>query len=193
MTDIDKKAREKGPVEILCKEIGFRFLPAMESPDMLVAFVRSLVSEVADMRDIQDRIAHVTHQPPSEGSNIVLGTAEAALRQTDIAEMIRLAAEVHALADQYNPEDTYPTDHLIDMLSSCASVIRFGLEFPCHSRHAAFAADHIWKCKYGISLFDQYTSNWRRDWARAKFEEAMLSLIAPSALKALNSRQSKGE
>ena len=175
---LDEAAMEKatkGPIEILCKEIGFRFLPEMETTALLVSFVRVLVGEIADMRDIQDRIAHVTGKKPSEGSEIVLGNAEAMLRALNIEEMIRLAAEVHNVADRHNPEDKYPTDHLIDMLSSCASAIRFGLEKPCMSRHAASAADHIWKHRYGVSLFDQYTSNWRNDWTRAQLEKAIVT------------------
>lgn len=179
-----ERVKAKGPIEILCKEIGFRFLPPMETPDLLVAFVRVLVSEIADARDIQDRIAHLTGKRPSEGSAIVLDAAAAMLRATNVKEMIRVAAEVHSLADKHNPEEKYPTDHLIDMLSSCASVIRFGLEVPCASRHAASAADHVWKQKYGVSLFDRYTSNWQKDWARAKFEEAMMLCMKAPALQA---------
>jgi hypothetical protein len=152
--------REKGPVEILCKEIDFRFERHMEAALILVAFVRVLVSEVADIRQMHASIAGITKT----------------LTLADPDAMICRAAEAHAFIRGVAPEDAYPCDHLIDMLSSCVSAIRFGLEKPCHSRHAAQAANHIWKHKYGVSLFDNFTPAWQKDWARAMLQEAVLSL-----------------
>lgn len=86
------------------------------------------------------------------------------------------AAEVHSFIHDVAPEDAYPCDHLIDMLSSCVSAVRFGLEKPCHSRHAAEAANHVWKHKYGVRLFDSFTSAWETDWARAMLQEAITRL-----------------
>ncbi len=98
------------------------------------------------------------------------------LTLTDHDAMICRAAEAHAFIREVAPEDAYPCDHLIDMLSSCVSAIRFGLEKPCHSRHAAKAANHIWKHKYGVKLFDNFTPAWQKDWSRAMLQEAILSL-----------------
>ena len=42
--------RERGPVEILCKEIEFRFDRYMESEAIYVAFVAMLVRSVAQIR-----------------------------------------------------------------------------------------------------------------------------------------------
>jgi hypothetical protein len=90
--------------------------------------------------------------------------------------MIASAALVHNLCHELNPEDAYPTNHTIDMLSSCASAIRFGLEKPCRSRHAADAAGHIWKQRYGLRLFDSFTPAWQKDWTRVQLQEAILRL-----------------
>ena len=84
------------------------------------------------------------------------------------------AAEVHSFIHEVEGSEDGPCDHLIDMLSSCVSAIRFGLEKPCHSRHAAAAASHIWKHLYGVSLFDSFTPEWEKDWARAQLQEAIL-------------------
>ncbi len=54
--------RKKGPVELLCKEIGFRFDKRLEQADLLVSFVSVLVSQIARMRDVSD----MTGKIPSE-------------------------------------------------------------------------------------------------------------------------------
>lgn len=170
--------REKGPVELLCEEIGFRFERGMETEAILVAFVGVLIDHVEDMRDMGLRLADITgviEPRPSEESGDVLSAARDMLATTD---KIAAAAKVHDLTRQ--PDDG-PCDHLIDMLSSCASAIRFGLEKPCRSRHAASAADHIWKHRYGIRLFDEFTSNWRNDWTCAQLQRAILGLTSAAA------------
>jgi hypothetical protein len=175
--------REKGPVEILCKEIDFRFDRRMETNAILVSFVSVLVSEVADIRGMQERIcgiAGVLEKEPSRDSGEVLRRVQALLSLGDVAQtaqtLIDGAAEVHNFIHEVAPEDAYPCDHLIDMLSSCVSALRFGLEMPCHSRHAAEAANHIWKHKYGVRLFDSFTPAWQKDWARAQLQEAIFRL-----------------
>lgn len=176
--------RKRGPVETLCREIGFRFSHAMESPRIFVAFVSVLVTEVGDMRKMQASLAEaVTTKAPSSDSAEVLRRVNELLSITRPAEMIERAATVHGFIHEVAPDDARPCDHLIDMLSSCVSAVRFGLEIPCHSRHAAEAASHIWKHRYGISLFDEFTSNWKHDWTRAKLQEAILG-IALHAFKA---------
>lgn len=172
------KIIQPGPVQILCEEIKFRFHRSMERPDIFTAFVRQLVSVVADDRAMRSLLAgKVTTAPPSEGSAQVLEAAQNMFEPgLSIRARISRADKVHDLSRELNPEDAYPTDHLIDMLSGCASAIRFGLETPCRSRHAAGAADHIWGQRYGVRLFDEYTSNWRNDWARGQLQLAILSL-----------------
>lgn len=68
--------RQKGPIEILCEEIDLRFERELEEPAMLVAFVRMLVNTVEEDQGIRATIAHVTGNPPSEGSSHVLAAAK---------------------------------------------------------------------------------------------------------------------
>ena len=174
--------REKGPVELLCKEIDFRFEKAMERTEILVAFVEQLVSNIERHRHVQAAIASLTGEAASEASGLVLARAVVMLRATKPSDLIQKAAAVHDIAQELNPEDAYPTDHIIDMLSSCASAIRFGLETPCHSRHAADAAQHVWRQRYGISLHDELSSAWCKDWTRTQLQRASLRLATyPSA------------
>lgn len=67
--------REKGPLEILCKEIGARFERRMDQEAILVSFVGVLVDEIADMRGMRERlsaIAGVGVSSPSSDSAVVL-------------------------------------------------------------------------------------------------------------------------
>lgn len=195
-TPVRWQTPEKGPVRILCDEIGFDFDPRLEREDVFVAFVRELVAAVEERREVQSRIAHVTHRPPSEGSGEVLALANRMLSwPTTTADRIAAAGVVHDAAHRLNPEGVYPTDHLIDMLSSCASAIRFGLEIPCRSRHAAGAANHVWKQRYGVSLFDSETPSWEREWARKRLLSAILSLLPTpaDAARSASPRQVAGE
>lgn len=169
--------REQGPIEILCKEIGFRFDPRMETDAILVSLVRVLVDEVATIREFAVGIVGLTGKMPSNDSGEVLQcVVKMLLSDASRAALIGQSAATHDFIHEAYPDDTYPADHLIDMLSSCVSAIRFGLERPCHSRHAAEASNHIWKHKYGVSLFDSFTPAWQKDWARAMLQEAILRL-----------------
>jgi hypothetical protein len=175
---VNLEPRTKGPVRLLCDEIDFPFQQELETTEVFVSFVRMLVSNIEEARCIQAAISHVTGKSPSDGSQIVLDAAVHMLAQTETRDLISNAAHVHNLAHEYNPEDAYPTDHLIDMLSSCASAIRFGLETPCRSRHAAEAAAHVWKNRYGISREDELTGAWRKDWARTQLQRAIIFRMA---------------
>lgn len=170
----------KGPIRILCDEIGFPFDRRLERRDLLVAFVAELVSEVRGRRDIGVHVAALTGHTPSDSSATVLGLAEAMVLETTPDALKRAAEAVHDASHELNPDDAYPTDHLIDMLSSCASAIRFGLESPCRSRHAAEAANHVFRHVYGVSRFDSHTADWSKGWARTLLSSAILSLLVPS-------------
>lgn len=170
--------REKGPVEILCKEIGWRgfFDHRLETQAILIAFVRELVSHVADMRAMQTMVAeHTGGKPPSDESASLLVKVGALLSLKDREMLLAYAAEVHDFIHQIEGPEDGPCDHLTDMLSSCVLAIRFSLEKPCRSRHAANAASHVWKHRYGVSLFDGFTSAWEHDWARAQLASALLA------------------
>jgi hypothetical protein len=138
--------------------------------------VRVLVSEIDEMRTLVGAIALLTGKPPSEASGIVLERVRALLDCRSLVERDRLCAELHRFIDEVNPDEAYPTDHLIDMLNSCVSAVRFGLEIPCRSRHAASAAGHVWEQRYGVTCQDAHTGRWKKDWARAKFQDALVLL-----------------
>lgn len=179
MSACQSSEREKGPVEILCKEIDFRFDRQMESQALFVSFVSGLVREVDEMREWRKRIADipgVLEESPSDDSGEVLLRACEMLAVRGREALIAEAANIHHFISQVEGPEDGPCDHLIDMVSSCVSAIRFGLETPCHSRHAAEAANHIWRKKYGVRLEDQFTPAWQKDWARAKLQEAILRL-----------------
>lgn len=165
--------RKKGPVEILCKEIDFPFQRALENPDLFLAFIKVLVSEVDHLRWITDAVAPMTDKPASAASSVALEKVRAMLECPDIPERDRLCAELHSFIDETGIDEAYPCDHLLDMLNSCVSAVRFGLEIPCRSRHAAEAAGHVWERRYGITCQDSHTSRWKKDWARAKFQDAL--------------------
>jgi len=169
---------QPGPVEMLCKEIGQRFEPGMETVAMLRAFVAVLVGQVDEKRGWQQATAHLTSSAPSANAQEAINLAMHMLGASDPEQLKLRAAEVHAFCSLNNPDDAYPTDHLIDMVSSCASAIRFGLEKPCRSRHAAAAAQHIWRIVYGIGREDSLTPAWEKEWARTMFQRAMLLQIA---------------
>jgi hypothetical protein len=169
--------KERGPVKILCDEIGFQFDERMETTEVLLSFVRVLVEHVCCMRDIQERIAGVTGKAPSPESLGVLTRVVEMLNSNDHSSLIEKAADCHDLTHQ--PDDG-PCDRYIDMLSSCISAVRFGLDMPCRSRHAAEAASHVWEKKYGCTLFDANTSRWKREWACEQLQEALLRLMWPA-------------
>lgn len=171
--------REQGPVEILCKEIDFRFERNMETVPIFVAFVAQLVAQVDDTRQMEAAIAGLTGNPPSADSAKAIRLASDMLTASEPAAMIAAAERLHDFSHTHNPDEG-PCDHLIDMLSSCASAIRFGLEKPCHSRHAASAAGHIWRRRYGICLEDDITPEWRKHWARVQMQRALTSLVPNS-------------
>lgn len=167
---------EGGPIRILCKEIDFHFVSSMEDPRLLVNFVKVLVDNIQVMRDMQAAIAHMTNNPPSDDSGVVLTHVKVMLCATEVDELIRAAAGAHDFIHSVYSDEAYPADHLIDMLSSCVSAIRFGLENPCRSRHAAAAAGHVWDQKYGVKLHDHLTPRWCHEWIATQLQIALTML-----------------
>lgn len=166
-----------GPIEILCKEIGFRYRVGMETPAMLRAFVCQLVADIDQMRYFSRFMVRHGGKPPSAEADETFNRIHLMLGQTEPEGMVRMAAEAHDYIRTVH-SDEGPCDHLIDMLSSCASAIRFAFEAPCHSRHAASAAKHIWRLRYGVTLEDSLTGAWSNDYAKDVLERAMLLQIA---------------
>lgn len=175
------RERERGPIEILCLEIGEPFDKRLERPEMLLAFVAALVSEVGWMMELTDKISNITGKETSHPSAAALPIAQmmAAARTVEQAE--QLAEQVHDISDAAGEEIA---DRPLEMLSACASAVRFGLENPCRSRHAADAARQVWKNKYGVSLWDRQTPDWQHQWARRVFHTA----LASCAVEAWNRR-----
>jgi hypothetical protein len=170
--------RDQGPVEILCSEIGIEFNRNMERRDIFVAFVAQLVGQIAERMELVDRISAFAKVKASTDDARDILVKVCALLELIGDAAISYAAEIHDRIHEIMPDDG-PCDHNIDMLSSCVSAIRFGLETPCRSRHAAEAASHVWKHVYGISRFDRQTSQWQKQWARGLFQDALISLLPP--------------
>jgi len=151
------KNKDQGPVE-------------GESVAIFVVFVSVLVGEIEVMIETEKMISHVTNKDVSDEAIKALECVKNLLSISDRDELINASAEAHNVT--YVPDEG-SCDHYIDMLSSCVSAIRFGLALPCRSRHAAEAADHVWKQRYGLTLFDKHSNKWGKQWARAKFYEAL--------------------
>lgn len=173
--------RQVGPVEGLCKEIGYPFDLRMERFDLFMAFVGQLVAQVRERRELDICLAqHLGVEAPPNPADEVLSQAKIMLLASDRAAAIIYAEDLHDMAHLLNPDEAVPTNHLIDMLSSCASAVRFGLGGGSQgfgSRHAAAAASHVWERTYGVTRGDRYTGAWRHDWTRQKLTEAMISLL----------------
>lgn len=161
--------RDKGAIEILCDEIGVDFINSYESPSVLISYISVLIDEIKDMYFIDKMLEKVGGKPPSSDSKKMLSQAEILLKINDVSQLISACREIH---NTFTANCPYT-----DMLYSCVSALRFGLEVPCHSRHAASATGHIWKKKYGITLFDKNSNRWEKDWGKVKFYEALSKLI----------------
>ena len=162
--------KEKGVIQILCEEVGAVFTDKMEGTAVLVSFVAVLVDEIDCMIGIEKQIYHLTGKDVPDDTVIALDSVKSLLLIKDREKLIKACENAHRVT--YVPDDG-PCNHYIDMLSSCVSAIRFGLEMPCHSRHAAEAANHVWKHQYGVTQFDKHSNSWERQWARDKFYEAL--------------------
>lgn len=165
------KKKQQGPVEMLCQEIGATFTKNMETTQVLTAFVSVLVCEIESMVQSEKHIAHLTGKEVPVETDNAIECVKKLLTIKGREELIDEATICHN--NELWMPDEGPCNHYIDMLSSCVSAIRFGLEEPCRSRHAASASNHVWKHRYGVSLFDRYTSSWGNQWASSKFYEAL--------------------
>jgi hypothetical protein len=185
----------RGPVRVLCDEIGFPWDPRLERRDLFIAFVRQLVGEIDHIRFVQALVEKMGGKGPSAGSATAILRALAMLAEPTWDGLVTAAASLHDVCDELNPEDAYPTDHLIDMVSSCASAIRFGLceHLGIGSRHAAAAAQHVWGQLYGISLFDSQTPAWEKSWARQVFTTALISLLPGAGGEAVHEGKLRDE
>jgi len=99
------------------------------------------------------------------------------LAADDPATLVAGAGAVHDLIHAFQWQGNWAS-HVFDIVGSLASALRFGLderdEFG--SRHAAEAANHLWRHEYGVSKFDEFTGDWQKSWACAQFDEGMKRL-----------------
>ena len=168
------KNPERSAIQILCDEIGADYFKEFEGMQVLVSFVSVLVDEIGDKMETDRIIAHLTGINTSVKAGECLNIVKSLLLITDENKMIDECAKAHLTVTVHDPS---PCDHYVDMLSSCVSALRFGLEKPCQSRHAAEAASHIWKHKYNIGLFDEHSSRWQKDYSNAMLKKAIARLI----------------
>lgn len=167
--------KQTGPVETLCKEIGYTFDKALERPEVLVAFARILFGHVNDMVAWRIAISRGFKEAGFDTGEAMpaLKAVHEMLWSNDIDAIPDKCAKLHT--EILSQPDDGPCNHIIDMLSSVVSSVRFGLEIPRLSRHAASAAQHVWSHKYGVPLFDGCTSAWENDWARQQLQAAIIS------------------
>lgn len=158
---MNKKISEgfsKGPVEILCDEIGAVFNPSMETIPVFLSFMTVLVAEIEHDEIMNAKI---------RGSQV-----EEKLQQAfvDMDELLSATDynQIMYLADQFCIHDA-PSN----LLRQVAVAIKFGLERPCKSRHAADAAKHICRHLYGYSMHDAMINEFENQWARNKFYDSL--------------------
>jgi hypothetical protein len=171
MAQSKEMSADRGPYQILCEEIGARYFDHINEEEALVSFVRVLVDVISHDMDIKEQIEPMTGVTHSEISHTILVMTKDALQRDGSEAIIKKCSEIHnwiwsKLGDEH-------CDHEVDMLNSCVSALRFGLEKPCKSRHAASASNHIWKKHYRVGLFDTFTSGWQKEWARAQLDKAI--------------------
>lgn len=174
--------RESGAIEILCKEIGYPFDKRLERVEVLVAFVLVLVEHIGDMARTQASLAGIAASvvAPSEECLTVHSRVLATLEFRTRARLIEEAAKIHDFIHTFFDDEGVSgrTDHLTDMLSSCVSAIRFGLETPCQSRHAASAANHVFDQLYDLRLEDKLSREWQKEWSRIQLAEVVLRIAS---------------
>jgi len=172
-----REKKQRGVIQVLCEEIGVNYISSLETDKVLIEFVSVLVGEIEDMIWTSNQIAHLTDNPVSKDASNALKAVQEILCLSSAYDIVGACVVAHS--GMCYIDDEGPCDHYIGMLSSCVSALRFGLEKerPFSSRHAAAAADHVWKRRYGVSLFDKHSNKWGKDWAADKFHEAMANLV----------------
>ena len=148
----------KGPVEILCDEIGAVFHPAMETIPVFLSFITVLVAEIENDEIMNAKI---------RGSQVEEKVQQAFV---DMDELLSATDynQIMYLADQF-----YIHESPSHLLRQCAVAVKFGLERPCKSRHAADVAKQICRHMYGYNLHDIMINGFENQWARNKFYESL--------------------
>ena len=149
-----KPGFSKGPVEILCDEIGAVFNSNMETIPVFMSFITVLVAEIEHDEIMTAKI---------HGSNVADKLQQAFV---DMDELLSATdrEQILYLADQFCIHDS--PNHL---LRQCAVAIKFGLGVPCKSRHAADVAKSICRHLYGYKMHDTMIGDFENQWVRNKF------------------------
>lgn len=152
------KGFSKGPVEILCDEIGAVFNPNMETIPVLMSFITRLVAEIE-----HDEIM---------SAKVRGGEVDKKIQQAfvDIDELLSATRyeQILYLSDQFCIHEA--PNHL---LRKCAVAIKFGLEVPCRSRHAADVAKSICRHLYGYKMHDIMINEFEDRWVKDKFYDSI--------------------
>ena len=158
----------KGPVEVLCDEIGAVFNSNMETIPVFLSFITVLVAEI-EHEAIMNAKIHKSQ-------------VEEKLQQAfvDMDELLSATEynQIMYLADQFCIHEA--PSHL---LRQCAVAVKFGLERPCKSRHAADAAKNICRHIYGYSMHDIMINEFENQWVRDKFYDSLGRLAGGGRLE----------
>ena len=158
---MNKKVGEgfsKGPVETLCDEIGAVFNSNMETIPVFMSFVARLVAEIEHDEIMNAKI---------RGNNVKEKVQQAFVDMDELLSATNYN-QIMYLADQFCIHEA--PKHL---LQDCAVAIKFGLEVPCKSRHAADAAKRICRHLYGYNMHDTMINDFENKWARDKFYDSL--------------------
>jgi hypothetical protein len=148
----------EGPVEILCNEVGAVFNPNMETIPVFLSFITVLVAEI-EHDEIMNAKIH--------GSQVAEQLQQAFVDMDELLSATDYNQIVY-LADQFCIHEA--PSHL---LRQCAVAVKFGLERPCKSRHAAEAAKHICGHLYGYSMHDIMINEFENQWVRNKLYDSL--------------------
>lgn len=163
-----RKGFKKGPVEILCNEIGAVFNSNMETIPVFLSFIAVLVAEIEEEEIISAKI---------HGHQIEEKLQQAFIDMDEILSATE-QEQILYLADQFYIHE--PPSHL---LRDCAITIKSGLEVPCNSRHAADAAKHICRHIYEYKMHDIMINEFENNWCRNKFYDSLGRLAGEVRLK----------
>jgi len=130
----------------------------METIPVFLSFITVLVAEIENDEIMNAKI---------RGSQVEEKVQQAFV---DMDELLSATDynQIMYLADQFWIHEA--PSHL---LRQCAGAVKFGLERPCKSRHAADTANNICRHLYGYSMHDTMIKEFENKWARNKFYESL--------------------
>ena len=147
----------KGPVEILCDEVGAVFNSNMETIPVFLSFIKVLVADIE-----HDEIINA----------IIRGSTVSEQIQQSFVDMYKLLSatdreQILYLADQFLISAS------LKLLRQCAIAVKFGLETPCKSRRAADVAKSICRHLYEHTMHDTAINEFENEWVRNAFYDSL--------------------